>query len=1327
MAKQRTIKRITPGRVDAFDDQFWPVIVALAVLSAIGIGAVLTLLTGPWMWLSLLVLPAITAGALYLLSRMNNSRLRRTLQFSLIISLAGHLLILIVASLILIFSSAQKKNWNRVAKRNLRTIQFTIQNSSVSIPVTRPDNTPEPEVEIERQQSSVTSAEQPIPVKQTSPTVSPQTQRREVTARTIPRFDETLSQLRRNRMSREESSSIAVKSNISEAKPVAVAKPSAAAKPDVPTESESVTATSEADIISRSSSISANRKVVKDAQPREMPKTSVTKNTQAKKTANQQSRTTNSRLTETKPRKSKSDDRPRESHARVARAEVEIKKQPANSTPRPAAKVSASDKPAELKAAESAGQLTRRPRQSKVASTSKVPSPLTRKKKAEPKKSEFVRRENQARPTVTNPLSSSKTSRLATNDAPTLRSIEPIDRPVPNPKSTSNVESLEPRALSITKGETGTAGAVSQKNMQTGDGGLPSPAVRASDAMLNRKEQSPTSRTQMLTNSQASTIRRSTAEAPRPTSAFRADTTAIAKIAGSNSPTLESAESSAAEITSASRESRESIAIDQGAAPVNLGPTKVVAEAQRRRLSGGGSPDVASLSPSLTRRSTSESEVRPALSASEVAATAAPRESAAQPDSSDSEEPTELAELERRSEGRDANRSDHAAAPDVDPTADEGSAAAPQLAANRHQVKTENIRSRLEQILSQLADGEGDDDEEEEARRLRKLLGDSEVRVARAPNLDQDNSPVAESESSMEPGDEDSSAASVVSRSAASGTLSTADLLGQSATRIAMQAVTSLPVIDGALSRRTQPSYSENSKRKLASVSNSTDRNRTEAAPNISSNASLAAAAPRSESGSATTEASSVESDIADIQMTRRETSRSEAGFKLDVAAIDGPAGLSQTPSVTAGINMRPASEKSRQIQPELETRFRKDDFGGAPAMNPTATIAKEAFRQRTPAMAESNGEPKTEAAIHLGLEFLARYQLPDGSWSLTRFDTDHRLHKRQLDSDTAATGLAILAFQGAGYNHLEFKYARQVNHGIQWLIKNQAEDGLLYLESDDNSNNSCRLYSHGIAALALTEAYGMTQDPTLKEPAQKALDYIANSQHPDKGGWRYFAEMKKRSTDTSVSGWMVMALQSGRLSGLKVKDETFESIIEWLSVSADPVNESLYRYNPYAVNSQGVSRIQGRNATPSMTAVGLLMRIYTGWERDDPRLISGANFLVEQQMPGETKRLRDTYYWYYATQVLKHIDGPVWEKWNNSLRPLLIKTQEKSGDNAGSWDPYSPVPDRWAPFGGRLYVTTMNLLSLEVRHRLLPLYQKTNSASGKNSNPIIIKETPFE
>jgi hypothetical protein len=1328
MAKQRTIKRISPGRVDAFNDQFWPVIVALGVLSAMGGGAILTLLTGPWMWLSLLVLPALTAGALFLLARMGDSKLRRTLQFSLIISLAAHLLILIISSLLFIFNSGVEKDWKQVAKRQTRTIQFTNQNSSVSIPVREPDNTPEPEVEIQRQKSQVTSSEQPIPVKQPTPTVSPQTTRREVTQRSVPRFDESLAQLRRNNMARQPKSSTANSRPSQTENTIAVAKPSPAAKPKTQTENESVTAIAEADSISRSSSMSANRKVVKEVQPRKLPKTEVAK-IEPQKTSSRKSEQPDvrPRLTQRETRRTEIATRPSVSKARVQRPESEIRKQAAKSTPRPATKAKASENATNMKPAEASGQLTRRPRRSEVASSSKVPSPLTRKKTSQPKKTEIRRRDTPTRPTVTNPLSSTKSSRLATNDAPTIRSVETVNRPAPNPKSTSTATSIEPKTLSITKGQTGTAGAIAKQNLQTGEGGLPSPAVKASDAMLNRREQSPKSKVQMLTNSQSATVRRSTAEAPRPTSAFKAETSAIAKIAGSKSPSLESAESSAAEITSASSRSEAKVAIEKGAAPVNLGPTKVVAEAQRRRLSGGGSPDVASLNPSQTRRSSVESDIQPSLADAELASTAAPRETSAEPASSDSDEPTELAELERRSEGPDSQMMDHAAAPNLAPTADQGNGAAPQLAANRRELESDNIQSQLEKFLKQIAAAEGDDDDEEEAERLRRLMGNAQARVARAPNSAGENDPVAGSDEAASPNDgSESSEAEIASRSERGGAFSTTDLISRSATQMAVQAVTSLPVIDGALARRSKPTDSNNSARKLATASDSADRDRADTAPNVSTEAALAATSPRPDSGSTVAEESEGD-ELADVRIARSEAARSDSGFALDVEAMEGPAGLANTPSVTAGVNMRPAAEESRQLQPELDNRFRNDDFGGAPAMNPTATIAKEAFRQRSPGMAQSQTEPKTEAAIHLGLEFLVKYQQPDGSWSLTRFDTEHPLHKRQLDSDTAATGLAVLAFQGAGYNHLEFKYARQVNHAVRWLIKNQGEDGLLYLESDKKSNSACRLYSHGIAALALTEAYGMTQDPTLKEPAQKALDFITRTQHPTKGGWRYYTEMKNRSTDTSVSGWMVMALQSGRLSGLDVDDKTFKSIVEWLAVAADPANDSLYRYNPYAVNSQGVSRIQGRNATASMTAVGLLMRIYTGWERDDPRLAAGARFLVQQQLPGNTMALRDTYYWYYATQVLKHIDGPEWKTWNNALRPMLIKAQEKTGDNAGSWDPYSPVPDRWAPFGGRLYVTTMNLLSLEVRHRLLPLYQKTNEAPNQKSNPIILEETPFE
>jgi hypothetical protein len=69
---------------------------------------------------------------------------------------------------------------------------------------------------------------------------------------------------------------------------------------------------------------------------------------------------------------------------------------------------------------------------------------------------------------------------------------------------------------------------------------------------------------------------------------------------------------------------------------------------------------------------------------------------------------------------------------------------------------------------------------------------------------------------------------------------------------------------------------------------------------------------------------------------------------------------------------------------------------------------------------------------------------------------------------------------------------------------------------------------------------------------------------------------------------------------------------------------------------------------------------------------------------------------------------GERWERWHDQLYPLLIDTQVLDGANEGSWDPLLPTPDLWARYGGRLYVTTMNLLSLEVSYRHLPLYEAT-------------------
>jgi len=94
------------------------------------------------------------------------------------------------------------------------------------------------------------------------------------------------------------------------------------------------------------------------------------------------------------------------------------------------------------------------------------------------------------------------------------------------------------------------------------------------------------------------------------------------------------------------------------------------------------------------------------------------------------------------------------------------------------------------------------------------------------------------------------------------------------------------------------------------------------------------------------------------------------------------------------------------------------------------------------------------------------------------------------------------------------------------------------------------------------------------------------------------------------------MALQSGRLAGLEIDDKCFDGIGDWLDIAADPDNPSIYRYNPYAVDTKGVSRIQGRKPSASMTSVGLLMRIYSGWEKHDPRLIAGAQYILDTRLP---------------------------------------------------------------------------------------------------------------
>ena len=253
-------------------------------------------------------------------------------------------------------------------------------------------------------------------------------------------------------------------------------------------------------------------------------------------------------------------------------------------------------------------------------------------------------------------------------------------------------------------------------------------------------------------------------------------------------------------------------------------------------------------------------------------------------------------------------------------------------------------------------------------------------------------------------------------------------------------------------------------------------------------------------------------------------------------------------------------------------------------------------------------------------------------------------------------------------------------------------------------------LYAHAQATIALCELYGMTKDSLYREPARRAIEYACSVQDKKNGGWRYQPGV---DSDTSVTGWFVMALQSARMAGLKVPEETLKRVTAYLD-SAQLDDGRRYGY---------VGTLQATNA---VTAEALLCRQYLGWPQDDPRLVEGIAALnqspigyidIGQNAEGAIRAEENVYYWYYATQAAHHMEGKIWDEWNKVMRVQVPAHQVKKGPEEGSW---SPQTDQWGSAGGRLYVTCLSIYMLEVYYRHLPIYSgyKAFAAAEANTTP---------
>lgn len=390
------------------------------------------------------------------------------------------------------------------------------------------------------------------------------------------------------------------------------------------------------------------------------------------------------------------------------------------------------------------------------------------------------------------------------------------------------------------------------------------------------------------------------------------------------------------------------------------------------------------------------------------------------------------------------------------------------------------------------------------------------------------------------------------------------------------------------------------------------------------------------------------------------------------------------------------AAEQSKHVEqpPAADALRERAETGGAATLRSARRPVPDLYadrvgERRTAAAAARGGSLETERAVQAALAWLAAAQSPDGRWiaathgaGVERSVQGHHRHGAGAKSDHGVTGLALLAFLGAGHTHVDGGHAGTVARGLRVLVDRQRSDGSLAGDAEFFAS----LYCHGMATIALAEACAMTGDDALRPPLDRAVRYTLAMQSPATGGWRYAAGDRG---DTSQLGWQVMVLASARQAGIGGLEEAESRARGFLRTVSSGRAGGLAAYRA------------GERPSMAMTAEALACRLFLGMAPDHPAAVEAVEMLAQSPPARESP---NAYAWYYATLASFHAGGPQWDRWNERLHSALLPLQRREpGSLDGSWDP-DPV---WGGHGGRVYSTALSAMTLEVYYRHLPLHRQ--------------------
>ncbi len=360
-------------------------------------------------------------------------------------------------------------------------------------------------------------------------------------------------------------------------------------------------------------------------------------------------------------------------------------------------------------------------------------------------------------------------------------------------------------------------------------------------------------------------------------------------------------------------------------------------------------------------------------------------------------------------------------------------------------------------------------------------------------------------------------------------------------------------------------------------------------------------------------------------------------------------------------------AKRADQVADELMRKKALEKGPAFPGEDPAFLVLPRAT-ERT-AIADELLTDDVRIMIDRALTYLVQAQDADGGWS-----------DKDFQSNTGVASLCILAFMSDGSRPRIGKYGRQIDRGVEFLLRNVQSSGVIV---GKGANPYGPMYEHMLSTLTLLLAFGdMPWETEPRSVIGRAVEVLQQSQKLD-GGWRYQYSSEGQS-DVSVTANALWVLRTAKKSGFTVSQEVINKGVKFVENCALPDGTFRYRY-------------WGLHSNPSMGGTGIIALANAG--NLDHILIPPARDRIAYDYQRYTVQdILDREYFvygiFYASLAMYASGDAYFIPWYRKMTEILNASRRKDGEFADHRD-------------NTVYVTAMAAIALQAPFGYLPIYER--------------------